>query len=508
MGACSSSCLERDDEDDPFSVRLSELGAFSDVFEQGELLGSGAYSEVFRATKRSDGTQWAVKRFDKAQLEDGELEEIFEEARILGTISHPHVIAVRQLYDEAKFLYLVSDLLEGGELVDRVLEKEFYSEADARLVMETLLGAVSYLHSRGIAHRDLKPQNVLLRSRSDDTSLVLVDFGFSKQLEVARRDSARSAASGRRHVCGGDVTSSSDSVSLTSSGGSLAASGGSTASGGSAQSGRAAEAAGFGPHTRLKRMSTMCGTPKYVAPEVVGGRPYLLSCDVWSLGVIAYVLLCGMPPFNAADDEELFDLIVHEEPAFAEEQWRDVSEAAREFVTLMIEKDPRRRPSSAEMLRHRWIAEESHSRGRKLSSAGAMRAYQAGMRQRTAQRLASVRVAARAVKVRLSSMGSSGRGSLLGATQATKERMARFSLWRNKAEQQRAEDGSSGGGGGGGGGSGAGRGGLGGMARLSEDDDGGAGGEFFPNPIAVPPGGVRQAPRSTAVTESKAAATV
>ena len=164
----------------------------------------------------------------------------------------------------------MSYLLEGGELVDRVIEKESYSEADARTVMATLLDAVAYLHSRGIAHRDIKPQNVLLRTKEDDTSIVLVDFGFSKELEVERRSgSARSA-----RAAGAEGLSSRSSA-LTDSGRSM------NEGGISNQSGRAAAAAGHGPHARLVRMDSVCGTPKYVAPEVLDGRPYLLECDVW-----------------------------------------------------------------------------------------------------------------------------------------------------------------------------------------------------------------------------------
>eukprot|EP00937_MAST-01D_sp_MAST-1D-sp2_P001827 g1827.t1 len=248
MGCCAS--RNRLSSGSGWNVRLSELGSFDEIYDVHERLGFGAYSEVFRVTKKSDGSQWAAKRFDKSELEDGELDCIFEEARIVMQLKHTHIIRVRQLYDEEHFLYLVSDLLAGGELVDRVIQKDFYSEADARDVMRILLQA-----------------------------------------------------------------------------------------------------------GRFRRADTVCGTPKFVAPEVIDGQPYLTGCDVWSLGVIAYILLCGLPPFNGEDEDEVYENILETEPEFRADPWPKVSGAAVDFVKKMLHKSEAERPSAARMLRHPWIAD-------------------------------------------------------------------------------------------------------------------------------------------------------
>jgi len=123
---------------------------------------------------------------------------------------------------------MVLELIEGGELFDRISEKDHYTERDARLVMKQLASGIAAAHMRNIVHRDLKPENILLISRKDDSTLKIADLGFAK------------------------ITYNKNAV-----------------------------------------MQTPCGTPGYVAPEVISGRPYTCACDVWSLGVILYILLVG-----------------------------------------------------------------------------------------------------------------------------------------------------------------------------------------------------------------------
>ena len=126
------------------------------------------------------------------------------------------------------FFYIVLELIEGGELFDRIVKKDHYSERDARVVMKQMAAAMTAAHAVGVVHRDLKPENILLASKSDDTSIKVADLGFAK------------IAQGKNTF-----------------------------------------------------MTTPCGTPAYVAPEVISGKPYTASCDVWSLGCILYHLLVG-----------------------------------------------------------------------------------------------------------------------------------------------------------------------------------------------------------------------
>ncbi|KAG7251352.1 hypothetical protein CRUP_014913 [Coryphaenoides rupestris] len=138
-------------------------------------------------------------------------------------------------------------LVSGGELFDRIVEKGFYTERDASQLIHQILDAVKYLHDMAIVHRDLKPENLLYYSMDEDSKIMISDFGLSKIED-----------------CG--------SV-----------------------------------------MSTACGTPGYVAPEVLAQKPYSKAVDCWSIGVISYILLCGYPPFYDENDAKLFEQILKAE---------------------------------------------------------------------------------------------------------------------------------------------------------------------------------------------------
>lgn len=127
--------------------------------------------------------------------------------------------------------FLVMEYAEGGELFDRIIAKEYYTEAEAKKVVKVVAKVLRYCHSEGVTHRDLKPENLLYADETESAAIKIADFGFAKLV------------------------------------------------------------------TEETNMSTMCGTPGYYAPEIVRKLPYDCKCDIWSLGVIAYILLCGFPPF-------------------------------------------------------------------------------------------------------------------------------------------------------------------------------------------------------------------
>lgn len=171
----------------------------------------------------------AAKIMLKSSLSDEDKAALAVEVRAMQMLNgHPNFVQLYDFFDEDTHFYLVMELITGGELFDRICEKERYTEREARACIMQLAAAIQYAHSRGVVHRDLKPENILLKSRNDDTSIKLADLGFAKVL-----------------------SNPNDS------------------------------------------MTTPCGTPGYVAPEVIAGRPYSAACDIWSLGVIFYILLCG-----------------------------------------------------------------------------------------------------------------------------------------------------------------------------------------------------------------------
>ncbi|CAM9301089.1 unnamed protein product [Ectocarpus fasciculatus] len=280
---------------------------FSKAYQLGNMLGEGAYGMVFKATpalpasfsEEEDGAddgsaaaprEYAVKRIKREGLSEQEEREVIAEASIMRELDHPNLVSIYDFYqDDPKFFYMVLELMEGGELFDRIVSKQFYNEAEARDVCLTLLEAMKYTHGQGVVHRDLKPENLLLASKSDDSSIRLADFGFAVS------------------VLDGYV-------------------------------------------------SDQCGTPGYVAPEILRSRPYGTSVDMWSIGVIIYIILAGYPPFHDEDQNRLYRKIKAGHYRFDPEYWNDVSSEAKDLIRKLLTVDPTRRLTAAEACEHPWLS--------------------------------------------------------------------------------------------------------------------------------------------------------
>ncbi|KAF7228850.1 calcium/calmodulin-dependent protein kinase type 1D [Nothobranchius furzeri] len=259
------------------------------IFDFKELLGTGAFSEVVLAQEKLTSRMFAVKCIPKKALK-GKESSIENEIAVLRKIKHENIVALEDIYESPDHLYLVMQLVSGGELFDRIVEKGFYTEKDASTLIRQVLDAVNYLHKMGIVHRDLKPENLLYFNPQDESKIMISDFGLSK-MEGS-----------------GDV------------------------------------------------MSTACGTPGYVAPEVLAQKPYSKAVDCWSIGVIAYILLCGYPPFYDENDSKLFEQILKADYEFDAPYWDDISDSAKDFISCLMEKDPAKRFTCDQALRHPWIA--------------------------------------------------------------------------------------------------------------------------------------------------------
>ncbi|XP_072774945.1 calcium/calmodulin-dependent protein kinase type 1G isoform X2 [Taeniopygia guttata] len=251
-----------------------------------EALGSGAFSEVFLVKQKSTGKLFALKCIKKSPLNrDSSLEN---EIAVLKKIKHENIVTLEDIYESTTHFYLVMQLVSGGELFDRILERGVYTEKDASLVILQVLTAVKYLHENGIVHRDLKPENLLYLTPEENSKIMITDFGLSKM-----------------------------------------------------------EQNGI--------MSTACGTPGYVAPEVLAQKPYSKAVDCWSIGVITYILLCGYPPFYEETESKLFEKIKEGYYEFESPFWDDISESAKDFIRHLLEKNPSARFTCEEALRHPWI---------------------------------------------------------------------------------------------------------------------------------------------------------
>ncbi|NWI48269.1 KCC1G kinase, partial [Picathartes gymnocephalus] len=277
--------MGRKEEEDSSSWK-KQTSNIRKTFVFMEALGSGAFSEVFLVKQKSTGKLFALKCIKKSPLNrDSSLEN---EIAVLKKIKHENIVTLEDIYESTTHFYLVMQLVSGGELFDRILERGVYTEKDASLVIHQVLTAVKYLHENGIVHRDLKPENLLYLTPEENSKIMITDFGLSKM-----------------------------------------------------------EQNGI--------MSTACGTPGYVAPEVLAQKPYSKAVDCWSIGVITYILLCGYPPFYEETESKLFEKIKEGYYEFESPFWDDISESAKDFIRHLLEKNPSTRFTCEEALRHPWI---------------------------------------------------------------------------------------------------------------------------------------------------------
>jgi calcium/calmodulin-dependent protein kinase I len=266
-------------------------GAINNVYiREDKELGQGAFSKVFEATHRLTKKKYAIKCVSKQAAQEQDVEAVRKEIDFLTHIKHPNIIRLYEVYENTSEIFLVLELMEGGELFDRIVAKRCFSEEEARRALCMIASAVQHLHSHSIVHRDLKPENILYKSPNDD-HLVLSDFGLSVDVPDGR--------------------------SLTQP----------------------------------------CGTLQYAAPEVLTARTYQKAVDMWGIGVIAYALLCGFPPFytNTGDEQELANKIADAAFEFPSPWWDRVSNSAKDMISGLLEKDPTKRLTAEQMLEHEWM---------------------------------------------------------------------------------------------------------------------------------------------------------
>lgn len=326
---CKSSKVQDDEGLDPEAPSYDPHSPFHVKYDLDRTfdgkLGEGTYAVVRIGTERSTGRKYAIKCVHKIKLDDTDTQALKDEIEILSSIKHDNVMRLIEWFEDIDYYFLVTELVQGGELFDRIVNKECYSEKDARDLARILLEALQFLHDSCIVHRDLKPENLLLKSEEVDHEIVLADFGYAARLKA------------------------SDAKSLTDS----------------------------------------CGTPGYVAPEILTGKKYGSKVDMWSCGVIIFILLGGYPPFNASDDREMVRQIKAGSFHFDEHFWGYISDSAKELIEKLLTVDPDKRLSAREALQHEWLQKaDSDLASRKLdNNLEAIRKYNAKRKLQRAVKL-------------------------------------------------------------------------------------------------------------------------
>lgn len=255
-------------------------------------IGHGHYGVVRKCQNRVTREFFAIKTIRKAKV--SRLETLKREIEILKNMDHPNIIKLSDVYEDEKYLHLVTELCLGGELFDRIIAKSksgegHFSERDASLIIRNMLGAIEYCHTvHNICHRDLKPENFLYTSSAADSEMKIIDFGLSRVDD------------------------------------------------------------------EVEHMSTKVGTPFYVAPEVLTRR-YDKECDLWSIGVVTFVLLSGYPPFYGDTEAEIFAAVKRGVFEFRSPEWDPISDLAKDFIRSLLQKDPAKRPTPQAALEHPWF---------------------------------------------------------------------------------------------------------------------------------------------------------
>jgi len=268
---------------------FGKTGSFAQEYELLEEIGQGSYSVCRRCVHRSTRSEYAVKIVDKSKRECEEEVQI-----LLRYGQHPNIISLRDMFQDQGKVYLVFELMKGGELLDKILRQKFFSEREARAVMEKVTNVVKYLHQNGVVHRDLKPSNILYADDSGNPDTIRIcDFGFAKQL---RADNGM--------------------------------------------------------------LMTPCYTANYVAPEVLKKQGYDAACDVWSLGVLLFTMLAGQTPFATGPEdspEDILRRIGKGQYSTESGNWQSVSPLAKELVHAMLAVDPSKRLTTHQILSHQWM---------------------------------------------------------------------------------------------------------------------------------------------------------
>lgn len=241
-------------------------------------LGSGTFGVVRKVKHIETGQKRACKVIARKKIKNQE--RFQQEVEILQTLDHPHILKLYEYFEDEKNVYLITELCKGGELFDKIVEKEYFDEEYAARIFKQILKSINYCHGQNIAHRDLKPENFLFDSQDEDSDIKVIDFGLSK-------------------IC------HSKNVG------------------------------------KIEKMKTRAGTPYYISPEVLAGN-YDKACDLWSAGCILYILLCGYPPFFGDDDQEILRAVVKGTFDFDGEEWDDVSKEAKDLIKKLITKPEKR----------------------------------------------------------------------------------------------------------------------------------------------------------------------
>ncbi|XP_062712705.1 probable serine/threonine-protein kinase pXi isoform X5 [Aedes albopictus] len=274
----------------PFPYREVKIERDVDAKQLYELsteIGRGKFGVVHVCKEKSTGTRLAAKFIQI--VKKGDRRNIEREVHMMNVLRHPKIAQLYGAYEFDRTFCMVMELVEGGELFDRVLDEKFIlTEKACSIFMRQICDAIGYIHSNNIVHLDLKPENILCLTESGNR-IKIIDFGLARE---------------------------------------------------------------YDPDNKLQ---VLFGTPEFVAPEVVNFEAISFATDMWSVGVIAYVLVSGLSPFAGEDDIQTMANITIGRYDFLDEAFDTVSEEAIDFINRCLVKEQKERITAEQALKHKWI---------------------------------------------------------------------------------------------------------------------------------------------------------
>ena len=272
--------------------KLKNVLNYSDVYEKYEIkekIREGKYGLIRIATNKITGENFAVKIMSKAVMSSLDLEFVRNEIEILKICQHPYIVKYIEYFENASQIFIIMEYCKGGDLFSYYQKHKNISEQRIAQIIQQLCLAVNYIHLYGIAHRDIKLNNILLIDDGENSAIRLCDFGLSKIV---------------------------------------------------------------GPSEKCEEA---CGSLVYTAPEILNNLPYDKQVDLWSIGIVHYILCCGRYPFYDKDTNILMEKIVESELIFKSPNFDNYSKEMKDFIIKLLTKEPKKRMNIIEALKHPWF---------------------------------------------------------------------------------------------------------------------------------------------------------
>ncbi|TID29166.1 hypothetical protein CANINC_002123 [Pichia inconspicua] len=296
-------------------------------YHMGEVLGEGAFSVVYSAIDKSTGENVAIKVIKKYQLDEKQRDSVIKEVTLMNQLSHPNIVKLIDFVESDDYYYIIQEIVEGGELFNQIVKYTYFSEDLSRHVIIQVAEALLYMHEQvGIVHRDLKPENIFFKPIK-----VYKEDSQTRQSKLRRSDNPKTKLDEGKFI----MNYGGGGIGLIKIG-------------------------DFGLSKQISlnhknALKTPCGTIGYTAPEIVRDQRYSKEVDMWALGCVLYILLCGFPPFFNDSIEELTRTVAKGEFKFLSPWWDEISDGAKYCVSKLLTVNPGERYTVEDFLRDPWI---------------------------------------------------------------------------------------------------------------------------------------------------------